>query len=47
MIWGRPVKETCPQCQAPILVEKTTKKEGTVLACGNKDCGYQRKIEDV
>ncbi|MEW6185466.1 MAG: topoisomerase DNA-binding C4 zinc finger domain-containing protein, partial [Thermodesulfobacteriota bacterium] len=47
MIWGKPVKESCPQCQAPILVEKTTKKEGTVLACANKDCGYQRKIEGV
>jgi DNA topoisomerase-1 len=42
MIWGNPVKETCPQCQAPFLVEKTTKKEGTVWTCPNKECGYQQ-----
>ncbi len=43
MIWGNPVKEACPQCGAPFLVEKTTKKEGTVLSCANKECGYQQK----
>jgi DNA topoisomerase I len=40
--WGKPVKEPCPQCQAPFLVEKTTKKEGTVWACVHKECGYQQ-----
>jgi DNA topoisomerase-1 len=43
MIWGKPVKESCPQCQAPFLVEKTTKKEGTLWACPNKECGYQQE----
>lgn len=42
MIWGNPVKEPCPKCGAPFLVEKTTKKEGTVLSCANKECGYQQ-----
>ena len=41
--WGKPVKEPCPQCQAPFLIEKTTKKEGTVWACVHKECGYQQK----
>jgi DNA topoisomerase-1 len=43
MIWGKPVKATCPQCQTPFLVEKTTKKEGTLWSCPNKDCGYQQE----
>jgi len=43
MIWGKPVMEPCPQCQAPFLVEKTTKKDGTVWSCANKECGYQEK----
>jgi DNA topoisomerase I len=47
MIWGKPVKETCPQCQTPFLVEKTTKKEGTVWACANKECGYQQEKGDA
>jgi DNA topoisomerase-1 len=44
-IFGKPVKESCPQCGSPILVERTTKKEGTVLTCPHKDCGYQIKRE--
>ena len=47
MIWGKPVKEPCPQCQAPFLVEKTTKKDGTVWSCANKECGYQEKKGDA
>lgn len=40
--WGKPVKEPCPQCEAPFLVEKTSKKEGTVWSCVNPECGYQK-----
>lgn len=43
MVWGNPVKEPCPKCGAPFLVEKTTKKEGTVWSCANKECGYQQE----
>jgi DNA topoisomerase I len=43
MVWGKPVKEPCPKCGAPFLVEKTTKKEGTVWSCANKECGYQQE----
>lgn len=40
-IWDKPVPKKCPACDAPFLVEKTSKKEGTYLACLNKDCGYK------
>jgi len=40
-LWDKPVPKPCPQCGAPFLVEKTTKKEGTVLKCINKACGYK------
>jgi len=39
--WDRPVLETCPQCNAPFLLEKTTKKAGTFRYCANEDCGYR------
>jgi DNA topoisomerase-1 len=39
--WDKPVLETCPQCNAPFLLEKTTKKEGTFRYCANEDCGYR------
>jgi DNA topoisomerase I len=40
--WGKPVKEACPKCGAPFLIEKATKKEGTVWTCVHKECGYQQ-----
>jgi DNA topoisomerase-1 len=39
--WDKPVLETCPQCSAPFLLEKTTKKQGTFRYCANEDCGYR------
>jgi DNA topoisomerase-1 len=39
--WDKPVEEICPQCQAPFLLEKTTKKQGTFRYCANEECGYR------
>jgi DNA topoisomerase-1 len=39
--WDKPVLETCPNCNAPFLLEKTTKKQGTFRYCANEDCGYR------
>ena len=38
--WDKPANETCPLCYAPFLVEKSTKKRGSFLACVTKGCGY-------
>jgi DNA topoisomerase-1 len=38
--WDKPVLETCPNCNAPFLLEKTTKKQGTFRYCANEACGY-------
>ena len=38
--WDKPVDEKCPQCNAPFLLEKTTKKQGTFRHCANEECGY-------
>lgn len=43
--WDKPVAEKCPVCGAEYLVEKTTKKEGKLLVCLTKECGYKKKIE--
>jgi len=45
-IWDKPVNKKCPQCGAAFVVEKTSKKEGTFLACLNKECGYREKPEE-
>jgi DNA topoisomerase I len=39
--WDKPVLDTCPQCNAPFLLEKTTKKLGTFRYCANEECGYK------
>lgn len=42
--WDKPVEKPCPLCGAKFLVEKSTKKEGTFLACVNKECGYKEGV---
>jgi DNA topoisomerase-1 len=44
-LWNRPVAEKCPDCGAPFLVEKVTKKHGRQLVCNNDDCSYVRAEE--
>jgi DNA topoisomerase-1 len=41
VFWDKPVDKSCPQCSAKFLLEKTTKKEGTVLYCQNEECDYK------
>ncbi|MBV9209485.1 MAG: topoisomerase DNA-binding C4 zinc finger domain-containing protein, partial [Acidobacteria bacterium] len=41
VFWDKPVSEPCPKCNAPFLLEKTTKKEGTVLMCAQEGCDYK------
>jgi DNA topoisomerase-1 len=44
-LWNRPVTEKCPDCGAPFLVEKVTKRHGRQLVCNNEDCSYVRSEE--
>lgn len=39
--WDKPVNKKCPECGSNYLVEKETKKEGLIIACPVKDCGYK------
>jgi DNA topoisomerase-1 len=45
VLWNRPIAEKCPKCNAPFLVEKTTKKLGRQVLCHNEDCDYVRSEE--
>ena len=42
VFWDKPVVEPCPKCNAPFLLEKTTKKEGTIRYCDK--CDYKEPI---
>lgn len=42
--WDRPVEGPCPNCGAPILVEKVSKRAGRVRRCRNAECGYAVEV---
>jgi len=44
--WDRPVARPCPACGAKFLVERTTKKQGTLHLCLNSDCGFKEHVEE-
>ena len=45
--WERPVPEPCPECNAPFVVEKTTKRAGTVRRCLSEGCRYQETVAEA
>jgi DNA topoisomerase-1 len=42
-IWNKPIPRPCPQCNAPFLVEKYSKKTGLSITCMKKDCDYKEE----
>jgi DNA topoisomerase-1 len=46
-LWDRPVPEPCPRCQAPFIVEKTTKRAGTTRRCIREACDYQESVTAI
>src|SRR6202453_1223508 len=41
---AKPIAEKCPDCGHEYLVERI-RKDGTVIACPNKECDYERAVE--
>jgi DNA topoisomerase-1 len=41
--WDKPVAIECPSCAAKLLVEKTTKKDGSFLTCLTEGCGFRKE----
>jgi DNA topoisomerase-1 len=44
-LWDRPIQEPCPRCQAPFIVEKTTKRAGTTRRCIREECDYREAVD--
>jgi DNA topoisomerase I len=42
-VWYKPILRECPQCKAPFVVEKYSKKTGPYIACLRKECGYKEQ----
>jgi len=45
-VWNQPLAEPCPRCGWPVLTLKTTKRDGTLKVCPQKDCGYSAPGEE-
>jgi DNA topoisomerase-1 len=45
--WDKPVNESCPECGSPYLLEKETKRDGKILKCPNRSCGFKKSILPV
>ncbi len=45
VVWNKPVPEQCPECHAPYLLEKATKREGLVRYCNEESCSYKIPVE--
>jgi DNA topoisomerase I len=43
--WDKPVARPCPACGAGFLLERVTKKQGTLHSCQNPDCGFKERVE--
>ena len=43
--WDKPIAESCPQCDAPYLVEKVQKTGDTLHTCASKECDYTKTPE--
>jgi len=44
--WDKPVTVPCPQCNAPFMLEKTTKK-GTTRSCAREECGHKEDVPEA
>ena len=44
-LWNAPIKESCPDCNWPILSLKSTKKRGPEKVCPQKECKYATPYE--
>jgi len=44
-LWNKPLDKKCPECDAPFITEKVTKRNGTEHVCVNEACKWKEQIE--
>jgi len=43
-LWDQPIAEPCPKCGFPLVVEKTTKRQGTFRKCPQENCDWSEVL---
>jgi len=46
-LWNEPVKESCPECQWPILTIKVTKRSGKQKLCPQDTCDFIQSMDET
>jgi DNA topoisomerase-1 len=46
-VWYKPVPEPCPECGSPLLIEKSSKRDGPYLACYKEECKFKRTAAEA
>jgi len=44
-LWNEPIDRPCPQCHAPFVTVKVTKRHGTQHVCATEGCGWKEQVE--
>jgi len=44
-LWNKPIEKPCPECNAPYVTEKITKRNGTQHVCDSEVCTWIEQIE--
>jgi len=44
-LWDLPIDKACPQCHAPFVTVKKTKRRGTEHVCVTEGCGWKEQVE--
>ncbi|MDQ6999227.1 MAG: type I DNA topoisomerase [Mariprofundus sp.] len=45
-LWNEPIPKPCPECKAPFITRKETKRHGKQHVCATEGCGWKEQIED-
>jgi DNA topoisomerase-1 len=43
-VWQKPVNRPCPKCGAGFLLEKVTKRQGTIQYCSSPSCDHKETV---
>ncbi len=44
-LWNKPLDKPCPECGAPFVTEKITKRNGTEHVCASETCNWKEQIQ--
>ncbi len=43
-LWNKPVDRTCPECKAPFVTEKITRRNGAEHVCASEACNWKEPL---